>query len=160
MKEPQLEEVMNKMIIEFSKTLELFGLTPLESRLFVYLYLADDPLTLDEMSEALGKSKTSMSTSIRSLFDLNLVTRVWKKGVRKDLYEANAQLFKSFSTIYISKWLDSTNHHKDTLMELRHEMDSPEKKAVSKEKEKLNKKLDEIIHFHVQIEELFYNMRQ
>ncbi|MYL60547.1 GbsR/MarR family transcriptional regulator [Virgibacillus halodenitrificans] len=160
MKDSQLEEVMNKMIIEFSKTLELFGLTPLESRLFVYLYLTDDPLTLDEMSEALGKSKTSMSTSIRSLFDLNLVTRVWKKGVRKDLYEANSHLYKSFSTIYISKWLDSTNHHKDTLMEIRNEIDSPKKATISKEKEKLNKKLDEIINFHVQIEGLFNNMKQ
>lgn len=76
------EKFTNKIIIEFAKTIELFGLTPAEARLFVYLYLQEEPQTLDEMGEALGKSKTSMSTSIRSLSDSNLVTRVWKKKRR------------------------------------------------------------------------------
>ncbi len=105
-------------MIEFSKTIELFGLTTLEARLFAYLYLSEDAMTLDEMSEALGKSKASISTNIRSLAELNLVTRVWKKGVRKDLYEANSQLFKTFMTSYLRKWVDVARRQKSSLEEI------------------------------------------
>lgn len=99
-------------MIEFSKTIELFGLTTVEARLFAYLYLSEEDLTLDEMADALGKSKTSISTNIRSLAELNLVTRVWKKGVRKDLYQANSQLFKTFMTSFQRKWIDIARRQK------------------------------------------------
>src|SRR5699024_2615615 len=93
--------IQNQIITTTTKTFELFGLTPVESQLFVYLYLTGEPQTLDEMSEALGKSKTSMSTNIRRLASLNLVSQVWKRGVRKDLYTAKAQTFNTLVSIYI-----------------------------------------------------------
>ncbi|MUV36597.1 putative HTH-type transcriptional regulator [Lentibacillus sp. JNUCC-1] len=95
------ETVSDQIIMEFAKTAELFGLTTLEARLFAYMYLEDRPLTLDEMSEAIGKSRTSMSNGVRGLLDLKLVTRVWKKGERKDLYQAASPcLIYSWMLIY------------------------------------------------------------
>ncbi|MFB4167084.1 GbsR/MarR family transcriptional regulator [Virgibacillus sp. JSM 102003] len=156
MLEPTSEKITNKILIEFAKTIEMFGLTPLESRLFAYMYLTEKPMTLDDMSDALGKSKTSMSTSIRSLSDSNLVTRVWKKGVRKDLYVANNELFKNFMSFYVNKWFDAVNHQKDSLEVIRekldhHGMDQGHDTYV---------KLLKIINFHKQVESSFRNMRQ
>lgn len=161
MNDAKRENLTNKIIIEFSKTLEMFNLNQLEARLFAYLYLSEKPLTLDEMSEALGKSKTSMSTGIRSLSDVNLVTRVWKKGIRKDLYQANSQLFKSFMNWYINKWIEAANHQKDSLLEIdkeiRHEQDNED---ASENLANLEKQLKTIIQFHNEVEILFRDIKQ
>lgn len=148
-------------MLEFSKTVEMFGFTPLESRLFAFLYLSEKPKTLDEMAEALGKSKTSMSTSIRSLSDQNLVTRVWKKGVRKDLYEAHTQLFKSFMNSYISKWIDAANQQKVSLEDIN-DIIKEGKDSYSNAKLYLHmeSRLHHLIQFHQQVEYLFREMKQ
>ncbi|MFC2947949.1 GbsR/MarR family transcriptional regulator [Virgibacillus sediminis] len=153
------EELTYKIITEFSKTLGMFGLTPVEARLFAYLYLVNEPVTLDGMSEAIGKSKTSMSTSIRSLLDMNLVTRVWKKGVRKDLYQANSQLFKSFMNSYMNKWLAAATHQQDALVSIEEEINEVKEPATG-EILKLKEYLQDIIKFHEQVADLFREMKQ
>lgn len=72
----------------------MFSLNKTEAQLFVTLYLNGAPMTLNEMRDALGKSKTAMSYSIRRLLEFNLVERVFQKGVRQDLYEARQDLYK------------------------------------------------------------------
>ncbi|HLR52367.1 MAG TPA: transcriptional regulator [Candidatus Avamphibacillus sp.] len=141
-----------KVIIEFAKTLEMFDLSQLDARLFVYLYLADEPLTLDEMSAALGKSKTSMSTSARNLSDANLISRVWKKGVRKDLYEANSNLFRLFMNSHINQWIAVTKHQKEIIKDIEEslkQMDIPNDKGT------FHQKVQQIIHFHAELEDFF-----
>ncbi|WP_373895638.1 GbsR/MarR family transcriptional regulator [Virgibacillus natechei] len=157
---PKNEEIRDNLVIEFSKTVGNFGLSPVEARLFAYLYLSENPLTLDDMSEALGKSKTSMSTSIRTLSDLNLVTRVWKKGVRKDLYQANSQLFKTFMNFYINKWLDTTNHQKEALEDNKDLIERKKKEESSEELTTLDERMHDILQFHILVEKLFRNMKE
>ncbi|WP_430787825.1 GbsR/MarR family transcriptional regulator [Virgibacillus flavescens] len=156
MKDQTNEQLTTKIVVEFAKTIELFDLTPLEARLFAYLYLTEGTLTLDEMSEAIGKSKTSMSTSIRSLLDINLVTRVWKKGVRKDLYQANAHLFKTFMNSYINKWIDAISHQKSSFDEIKSNLDAA---PTDKNIEFLNKRLISIMEFHKNIEKSFHHLK-
>ncbi|TRM11838.1 transcriptional regulator [Lentibacillus cibarius] len=148
------EQITNKIIMEFAKTIEMFGLTPVEARLFVYLYLQETPQTLDDMGEALGKSKTSMSTSIRSLSDANLVTRVWRKGVRKDLYEANNQLFKTFMNNYVNRWIEASSHQKDSLETIQRELDQKNGENTSE----IVNNLNDIIDFHKQVETSFRHL--
>ncbi|MBU8790378.1 GbsR/MarR family transcriptional regulator [Oceanobacillus caeni] len=147
-------EKTEQIITEFSKTVQLFGLHPLEARLFSYLYLSGRALTLDEMSEALGKSKTSMSTNIRSLLDMNLVQRVWRKGVRKDLYKANSPLFKTFMNFYITEWVNAAKSQKETLEEIQIMIDK-QNKEPSTDVKNVSNRLKEIIAFHSEIESLY-----
>ncbi|WP_106498099.1 GbsR/MarR family transcriptional regulator [Lentibacillus sp. Marseille-P4043] len=158
--EQRNEAITNKIISEFAKTIEMFDLSSSEARLFAFLYLREHPMTLDEMSESLGKSKTSMSTSVRSLLDLNLVTRVWRKGVRKDLYQANTHLFKSFMNASITKWIDATNHQRDSLEELVEKVKSQHSdQQGNKELVAIENQLTLIIEFHQQIEKAFRDMK-
>ena len=92
----QLEKINNLTINEVTKTITMFNLNPSEARLFATLYIHESPMTLDQLGEALGKSKTTVSSGIRTLLELNLVDRVWKKGVRKDLYKTDDNLFHKF----------------------------------------------------------------
>ena len=155
------EETKDQLITEFTKTIELFGLSTLESRLFAYLYITNEPKTLDEMSEALGKSKTAMSTSIRSLAHLNLVSQVWKKGVRKDVYKANSQLFKLFINFYMRKWIDSTVQQKEYVEELAVEAKSLKvNEENTGEHEELLKRIDDIVTFHDDLIETFNELKK
>lgn len=139
---------------EFAKTMEMFGLTAMEARLIVYLYLEDQPQTLDDMSSALGKSKTSVSTSIRKLADLNLVTQVWKKGVRKDLYTVNSQMFNILVDSYIRKWLDTASRQEEALEEIKqHVKESTHDDA--KDRVQLLNRLDEMIRFHRKLQNIY-----
>jgi DNA-binding transcriptional regulator GbsR (MarR family) len=151
------EALRNELITAFSTTVELFGLTTLESRLFAYLYLENNPQTLDDMSEALGKSKTAMSTSIRSLANLNLVSQVWRKGERRDLYVANRQIYKLFMNFYFRKWVDKTEQQKGVVKEVKEKAQT--QLPNNKETDDFLDKADEIITFHCQIEDVFSKIR-
>ncbi|RFA35229.1 transcriptional regulator [Virgibacillus dokdonensis] len=160
MHKPQTENINNKILVEFTKTIEMFGFTPLESRLFTYLYLADKPMTLDDMAEALGKSKTAMSTSVRTLADQNLVTRVWKKGVRKSLYKAHTQLFKGFMISYLNKWIDAVNQQKSSFIELEQTMKEIKRNHTNLNLKAAEERLQEIIQFHQEMEDVFREVKK
>ena len=147
------DNVIELLIEEFSKTIQLFGLTPLEARLFTYLYLSTKANTLDEMSEALGKSKTAISTNIRSLVNMNLVKKVWKKGIRKDLYEAHKDLYKIFMSYYVTKFITEMTQNNDSLEEIRNVLMRKNTKDVETSlHHNLESKLNHMIDFHSLLE--------
>lgn len=150
-----MNEVQFHAITEFSKTLEMFSLSPSEARLFVTLYIEGKPMTLDEMSEALAKSKTSMSTGIRSLLDLNLVERVWMKGYRKDFYQANEDIFNKFMSSYINRWLIAADKQKNSLEETKMLLEKEQHEETSDKANELHQRLHSMIKFHYDISEAF-----
>lgn len=102
--EKELELARERVIDAISKNMNLYGVTESIGRLYGALYFQEGPLTLDEMKEELGMSKTSMSTSVRSLLELKMVGKVWKKGVRKDLYQAEPDWYQTFTDFFTIKW--------------------------------------------------------
>lgn len=59
-----------------------------QGQIYALLFISDEPLSLDEISDRLGISKSNISINIRLLEDFNLVRKVWVKGSRKDYYSA------------------------------------------------------------------------
>ncbi|ASF38708.1 transcriptional regulator [Halobacillus halophilus] len=157
-----LEDIHTKVITEFSKTLEMFGLTPAEARLFVTIYIHPHPMTLDEMSQALGKSKTSMSTGVRSLIDQGLVNRVWKKGVRKDLFQANKSIYKNFMSSYIRKWQTAANEQETNLKKVENQLKNRYREFSSEKQmedaDLLYQRLEQMIGFHENILKTFHKL--
>ncbi|NSL52447.1 GbsR/MarR family transcriptional regulator [Calidifontibacillus erzurumensis] len=100
----QLEQAKERVIDTIAQNMNLYGITDSVGRLFGLLFFSKNPMTLDEMKEELGMSKTSMSTSVRSLMDLKMVDKVWKKGVRKDLYQAEEDWYQTFIDLFSIKW--------------------------------------------------------
>nr|WP_083875543.1 hypothetical protein [Gracilibacillus halophilus] len=149
-----LEEFNNRIISEFSKTLEMFALNKTESQLFVTLFLHDAPMTLDEMKDELGKSKTSMSTATRTLLDFNLIERVWRKGVRKDLYLAKRDMYYQFMKAYVKSWLEALDRQVNSLESIRTELDQ----ITDNGEDIYHHKITEAINFHHSLEEVFLNI--
>ncbi|UOQ84947.1 GbsR/MarR family transcriptional regulator [Gracilibacillus salinarum] len=152
----QSERVNNQIVSEFSKTLEMFSLNKTEAQLFVTLYLNEAPMTLDEMKESLGKSKTAMSYAIRRLLEFNLVERVWQKGVRKDLYEAREDLYKKFMKTYVNRWLASLNLQINNLAEIQEDLTH----YSDSHKELFERKIQDAISFHRSLEEVFSSIKK
>jgi DNA-binding transcriptional regulator GbsR (MarR family) len=80
------------------------GMSPIAGRLFATLVLSDTPLSLDELAEAIGVSKASVSTDARRLFEKGIVERVTKPGDRRDYYELSPDFFAATIRNRVDKW--------------------------------------------------------
>ncbi len=107
----KLEQARRRITESITQNIHLYGLPPSAGRQFGMMFFQDNPLTLDEMSEQLGMSKTSMSTSIRALSDSKLVEKVWERGVRKDLYKTTEDWYQSFINTFSIRWRRSVSMH-------------------------------------------------
>ena len=80
-----------EMVEAGGRTAQSFGLNRLLGQLYMYLFLTKDALSLDELAEGVGVSKASVSITCRQLENWGALKRVWKKGDRKDYYEAQTE---------------------------------------------------------------------
>lgn len=100
----QIDRARERVIETISQNMHLYGVTPSIGRLYGILFFNEGPLTLDDMKEELQMSKTSMSTSVRTLTDLKMVEKVWMKGERKDLYTARRDWYGIFIDYFAHEW--------------------------------------------------------
>ncbi|QTD41011.1 GbsR/MarR family transcriptional regulator [Sporosarcina sp. Te-1] len=132
-----LDKARERIIETIAQNIHLYGLTSSTGRQFGTMFFHDEPMTLDEMTEELGMSKTSMSTSVRALSDLKLVERAWKRGVRKDLYQVKDDWYQSFIDLFSIKWRRSISLHataiKKSLGELERLVEDPTSSEEVKE---------------------------
>jgi DNA-binding transcriptional regulator GbsR (MarR family) len=126
----RLEKARERIIESIAQNIHLYGLTPSAGRQYGTMFFHNEPLTLDDMTEKLGMSKTSMSTSVRALSDLKLVERAWKRGVRKDLYQVTDDWYQSFIDLFSIKWRRAVSLHtvavRRSLAELEELINDPE----------------------------------
>ena len=126
----RLEKARERIIESIAQNIHLYGLTPSAGRQYGTMFFHNEPLTLDDMTEKLGMSKTSMSTSVRALSDLKLVERAWKRGVRKDLYQVTDDWYQSFIDLFSIKWRRAVSLHtvavRRSLAELEEMINNPE----------------------------------
>ncbi|MEW9675045.1 GbsR/MarR family transcriptional regulator [Lentibacillus sp. L22] len=102
------EETIEKFIQVIAKNMNLYGITSSVGRLYGVMYFSDNPLTLDDMREALKMSKTSMSTGVRALSEMKMVESTFRRGVRKDLYRTEDDWYKSFTSLFGNRWRQHT----------------------------------------------------
>lgn len=147
----ELEKARERVIEAISQNMNLYGVTPSIGRLWGLLYFQNEPMTLDEMKNELGMSKTSMSTSVRTLMDLHMVDKVWKKGIRKDLYEVEEDWYQTFIDFFTIKWRNGITINvsaiEKSLQELNNLLERPSiseelKEIVNRDIEKLHQALE------------------
>lgn len=140
------EETIERFIQVIAKNMTLYGVTPSIGRLYGAIYFSEEPMTLDDMRDALEMSKTSMSTGVRTLSEMNMVEPTFKKGVRKDLYQSDEDWYKSFTSLFGNRWrqhtetnIEEANQTIHSLEELQTNTNNQElKKKISNSIERLN----------------------
>lgn len=74
------------LIEELATLLAPMGMTPIEARVQGLLIVSSSPLTLDEIVEALGVSKSSASVATRALERHGAATRFTERGTKRVRY--------------------------------------------------------------------------
>lgn len=135
------ERTIERFIQVIAKNMTLYGITPSVGRLYGVLYFSDEPMTLDDMTEALKMSKTSMSTGVRTLANMRMVETTFKRGIRKDLYQSEEDWYKSFTSLFGNRWRHHTETNieeaDDAISKLQHLMDDTDDHQL-REKMKLD----------------------
>ena len=76
-----------------------WGVNRSVSQIHGLLYLAEDPMTADDIAETLGMARSNVSNSIKELLAWSLIRRVPILGDRRDHFEAETDIWEVFLRI-------------------------------------------------------------
>jgi DNA-binding transcriptional regulator GbsR (MarR family) len=113
----KLVKAREKVIHSIAQNMDLYGINSSMGRLYGTMLFQHEAMTLDEMTDALGMSKTSMSTGVRALLEIDMVQRTWKKGVRKDLYMVEEDWYKTFIELFTTRWRKGIEMNEEEITE-------------------------------------------
>jgi len=77
----------------------VWGVNRSVGQIHALLYLSDKPLNADEISETLSLARSNVSNSLKELQGWNLIRRVHVMGDRRDLFEAETDLWEMVTRI-------------------------------------------------------------
>ncbi len=120
----RLGKARQRVIESIGKNMDLYGVTLSIGHLYGNMFFRNEPVTLDEMVETMGLSKTSISTGMRTLNDLKMIHKVWGKGVRKDLYKVEPDWYQTFSDFFVIKWRKSIEMNLQSLQKSKREIEA------------------------------------
>lgn len=141
----KLNSAEEQLIEKIADNMHTFGVSSTLGRVLGIIYMNRKPMTLDELSEETGMSKTRMSQVIRELIDLDIAKRVFKKGVRKDLYNVEQDYYQTFISLFTYNWRKTIAKNRKFEHRLRQELlDIQESGSLDSEtEEKVNRLLRE-----------------
>lgn len=85
-----MEKDKHQYVEDFGLVFEQFGLGQTFGRVMGWLLICDPPYqTLDEICEALDMSKSTISTTVRSMDQFGMIKRVSMRGERRHYYQIN-----------------------------------------------------------------------
>lgn len=79
------------------------GITRLGGQIVAALYLADEPLSMDELSEELGKAKSNIFANLRGLEGAGIVVRRRASGERHDTFALRGKYPDVIVGAYLSR---------------------------------------------------------
>lgn len=78
-----------RFVDDVARLLTLWGVPQAAARLYGYLLLAPEPVSLDRMADGMAMSKSSVSVAARLLEKYRLVLRHGERGSKRVLYEVS-----------------------------------------------------------------------
>ncbi|MDQ0351324.1 DNA-binding transcriptional regulator GbsR (MarR family) [Alkalibacillus filiformis] len=97
----RVHESEDVMISAIAQSMTVYGVSASVGRIYGVLYFSEEPLTLDEIKDQVAMSKASVSNGIRELIETEMVTKVWKKGERKDHFIAEKDFLRNFINFFV-----------------------------------------------------------
>jgi len=108
----KVTQVKEQYIEKIADNMRAYGVSSTVGRILGIIYMNRKPMTLDELSNETGMSKTRMSQVVREMVELNIAEKVFEKGVRKDIYDVEDDYYDTFITIFTSNWRKTINRNK------------------------------------------------
>ncbi len=92
-------QIKQEFVEALSQISRFWGFPKGVGAVFAVLYLAPDPLSLDELVEQTALTKGAISTNVRALARMGLVHRSSRVGDRKDYYVAETDFYSAVRSI-------------------------------------------------------------
>lgn len=89
MSKQRLSSEQEKFIADMAALLGPWGMQPSLAKLYAYLLLSPEPVSLDAIAEALGMAKSSASVAARALEHYGLARRHTQRGSKRVRYGAS-----------------------------------------------------------------------
>lgn len=90
----KLPEVVETFVLQWGDLGGKWGVNRSVSQIHAFLYLADDPITADEIASALNMARSNVSNSLKELMTWKLIYRVPVKGDRRDHFRAETDVWE------------------------------------------------------------------
>jgi DNA-binding transcriptional regulator GbsR (MarR family) len=94
-----LPVAVEQFILHWGDMGSQWGVNRSVAQIHALLYLADRPLTAEEIAEKLGMARSNVSNSLRELQNWKLIRRVPMLGDRRDYFEAETDLWEMVTRI-------------------------------------------------------------
>jgi DNA-binding transcriptional regulator GbsR (MarR family) len=95
----QIPPAIERFVLHWGDMGSHWGVNRSVSQIHALLYLAERPLTADDIAATLGMARSNVSNSIKELLAWNLIRRVPIKGDRRDHFEAETDIWEVFLRI-------------------------------------------------------------
>lgn len=82
------------------RLIEFWGFKRNMGRIWSVLYLSPEPLSAEDLRQALKLSSGAVSMTLNELARWGVVRKVWVQGERKDFYAAEVQLWRMISRVF------------------------------------------------------------
>jgi DNA-binding transcriptional regulator GbsR (MarR family) len=82
------------------RLIEFWGFKRNMGRIWAVLYLSPEPLSAEDLRQALKLSSGAVSMTVNELLRWGVVRKVWVQGERKDFYTAEVHLWRMISRVF------------------------------------------------------------
>ncbi len=117
-----IQKAQDHYIEKAAENMNAFGLSATVGRVLGIIHMNRKPMTLGELSEATGMSKTRMSQVVREMLDLNIAEKVYEKGIRKDMYDVEQDHYQTFISLFSANWSRVVSKNRKAHKKMRKEL--------------------------------------
>ena len=90
----KLPPAVERFILHWGEMGDRWGVNRSVSQIHGLLYLADKPMTAEDIAETLGMARSNVSNSLKELLSWDLIRRVPVLGDRRDHFEAETDIWE------------------------------------------------------------------
>ena len=141
-----LVEVQDRFVAAWGRMASTWGISRTMAEAHALLYITGRPLCTDDVMDRLQISRGNASMSLRGLVDWGIVSRMHKRGDRKEYFEAEQDVWTMFRAVVRER----IKREVDPLLASLHEMRDLTGVGASAQADEIadhNHRLDEMIAF-------------
>jgi DNA-binding transcriptional regulator GbsR (MarR family) len=137
-------EAVDRFIEAWGRMGSVWGISRTMAEVHALLYITGAPMCTDDVMQRLQISRGNASMSLRALLDWGVVTRVHRRGDRKEYYQAEQDVWSAFRAIVRERMKREIDPLLVNLHEIRDHSRTAEAGAPDPD---IDKRLDAMIDF-------------
>mgnify|MGYP005850982865 CR=1 FL=1 len=150
----QLSELRQEFVLHFGEMGSRWGINRTVGQIYALLFLADEPLCADQIVEALGFSRSNVSTGLKELQAWNLVRLRHRPDDRRDYFTTPDDLWEIVRTLVAERKKREIDPTLTKLRELEMTRPAPGDEAAHARIAELRQLIETLTRFHAELDRL------